>query len=63
MVVDADLADAANPKLGKPRALFTTTLPDGSTFAPTADGQRFIVNEPSGQNPIKILRGVTRAPR
>ncbi|HTG72277.1 MAG TPA: hypothetical protein VMB70_00820 [Terriglobia bacterium] len=54
-------ADSDQLQAGKPRVLFTTSLPDGSTYAPAPDGQRFFVNEPIGSNPIKIVRGVTQS--
>jgi len=51
-------------EFGKPAPLFPAALPMGSEWAPTLDGQRFLVNRPVGlpnAEPITVLSNWTRA--
>jgi dipeptidyl aminopeptidase/acylaminoacyl peptidase len=49
-------ADDTDIEIGKPAPLFTSPLPDGSTYAPAPDGQRFLVSQPiEAARPIIIL--------
>ena len=53
--------DGTDIEIGKPAPLFPSPLPDGSTYAPAPDNQRFLVSQPiEATSPIIILPNALR---
>jgi hypothetical protein len=51
-------------EFGKPAPVFPSPLADGSTYAPSADGARFLINAPAEEAPpILVLSDWKRATR